>query len=302
MEIDNESYKKLMDGLYDGVYCVNLDKKITYWNKGAERITGYKSSEVIGRNCSDKIFLNITDRDTDTSRDLCLISRALADGRRHETEVYFLHKDGHRFPVLVRVVPITDTNNRITGAAEIFRDNSPSISVSQRIEELEKMALLDSLTMLVNKGCIEMNLHGRLDALFRYGWAFGLLFIYIDKPKKSSSTFWHDIKDKVLKTAAKTLLFNSRTSDIIGRWKGEEFIAIIVNTSEEQLYTAAERFRFLVEQSSFSAGADTIKATISIGATLAQKTDTVELLLKRAKRLMDQSRLAGGNRTSMKTA
>lgn len=102
--------------------------------------------------------------------------------------------------------------------------------------------------------------------------------------------------------AAKTLLFNSRTSDIIGRWKGEEFIAIIVNTNEKQLYTAAERFRFLVEQSSFSAGTDTIKATISIGATIAQRTDTVELLLKRAKRLMDQSRFAGGNRTSMKTA
>ncbi|MEK6581010.1 MAG: PAS domain-containing protein [Nitrospirota bacterium] len=302
MEIDNGYYRNLMDSLYDGVYCVNLDKKIIFWNKGAERITGYKSSEVMGRDCSDKIFLHITDKDIASSKDLCLISRALADGRRHETEVYFLHKDGHRFPVLVHVVPITDTNNRITGAAEIFRDNTPAISVSQRIEELEKMALLDSLTMLVNKGCIEMNLHGRLDALFRYGWAFGLLFIYIDKPKKSSSTFWHDIKDKVLKTAAKTLLFNSRTSDIIGRWKGEEFIAIIVNTSEEQLYTAAERFRFLVEQSSFSAGTDTIKATISIGATLAQKTDTVELLLKRAKRLMDQSRLAGGNRTSMKTA
>jgi len=40
MEIDNESYKKLTDDLHDGVYCVNLDKKIIYWNKGAERITG----------------------------------------------------------------------------------------------------------------------------------------------------------------------------------------------------------------------------------------------------------------------
>ena len=53
----------------------------------------------------------------------------------------FFIKTGTGSRFLVRVVPITDTNNRITGAAEIFRDNSPSISVSQRIEELEKMAL-----------------------------------------------------------------------------------------------------------------------------------------------------------------
>jgi PAS domain S-box-containing protein len=54
-------YKSLTDNLYDGVYFVDTNRKITYWNKGAERITGYSAQQIIGRFCHDYILDHVTD-------------------------------------------------------------------------------------------------------------------------------------------------------------------------------------------------------------------------------------------------
>ena len=48
----DDFYKKLIDNLYDGIYFIDLERVITYWNKGAERITGYPASKTIGRSCT----------------------------------------------------------------------------------------------------------------------------------------------------------------------------------------------------------------------------------------------------------
>ncbi len=51
--------KHILDSLNDGVYVTDLDRKITYWNRAAERITGWRTSEVIGKNCSDNILCHV---------------------------------------------------------------------------------------------------------------------------------------------------------------------------------------------------------------------------------------------------
>ncbi|MCR4320583.1 MAG: PAS domain-containing protein [Candidatus Brocadiaceae bacterium] len=73
MIIDNDFSKTILENLYDGVYFVDCDRKILYWNKGAENITGYTSPEVIGKRCSD----NITQID-DSGVQLCMTTCPLA--------------------------------------------------------------------------------------------------------------------------------------------------------------------------------------------------------------------------------
>ena len=58
----NEFYKNLLDNLNDGVYFTDSARKITYFNKAAERITGYKSSEVVGSGCSDNILVHVNEK------------------------------------------------------------------------------------------------------------------------------------------------------------------------------------------------------------------------------------------------
>ena len=72
MPYEKDFYKELVDNLYDGVYFVDRDRRITYWNKGAERITGYSAPQVIGRRCRDTLLNHVTANDSPDS----LIRRA----------------------------------------------------------------------------------------------------------------------------------------------------------------------------------------------------------------------------------
>ena len=299
MDFDNNYYKRVLDTLYDGIYFLDQDKKIIYWNEGVERYTGYKHSEVLGRHCWDNVLMHVNSQGVRLCNGSCPISQAIADGRRREVEVYFHHKEGHRVPISMRVAPILGSNNQVIVAVEMFNENSPKFALHQKIEELQNLALLDSLVELGNRRYIEINLKGRLEELKRYGWQFGVLFIDIDHFKNINDLYGHDMGDKLLKMVGKTILNSIRPFDVLGRWGGEEFIVIMVNINQDNLYSVANRFRLFVEQSSISNGTEIVRATVSIGATLALRDDTIKTLVKRADELMYQSKGGGRNCVTM---
>ncbi len=295
----NEFYKDLLDNLSDGVYFVDSERKITYWNKGAERITGYSSMDVVGHCCTDNILKHVDDSGTELCCGQCPLAISVRGGEAHESEIYLHHKAGHRVPVRVRVTPIRDAEGSVVGAVEIFSENFSKVTAAQRIQELEKVAFLDPLTGVGNRRYTEMILDGRLNELQRYGWSFAVLFLDIDKFKQVNDTYGHDVGDQVLRVVARTLLMNLRSFDFIGRWGGEEFLGIVVNVGEPQLYQIANKFRFLVEHSSLPVGKEMLQVTVSIGATLAQRDDTLASLVKRADELLYKSKTGGRNRISI---
>src|SRR5512138_899186 len=99
MPDEKNFYKDIIDNLYDGVYFVDRDRRITFWNKGAERITGYSSDRVIGRCCRDNILAHVAEEGTKLCSDLCPLQHAMADGNARESEAFLHHADGHRVPV-----------------------------------------------------------------------------------------------------------------------------------------------------------------------------------------------------------
>jgi PAS domain S-box-containing protein len=60
MSDEKDFYKEIIDNLYDGVYFVDRERLITYWNKGAERITGYSAAQTIGHSCRDNLLNHVT--------------------------------------------------------------------------------------------------------------------------------------------------------------------------------------------------------------------------------------------------
>ena len=61
MYLEDSFYKALLDNLYDGVYFVDVERSIIYWNRGAERLTGYGGDEVIGHYCRENILEHVDD-------------------------------------------------------------------------------------------------------------------------------------------------------------------------------------------------------------------------------------------------
>jgi diguanylate cyclase (GGDEF)-like protein/PAS domain S-box-containing protein len=298
MKITEDFYKNLLDNLYDGVYIVEPDRRIVYWNKGAERLTGFTSTDVVGSHCWDGILMHVDKDGNNLCLTGCPLAKTIASGTAAEVEIYLHHRDGHRVPVLVRAAPVPGDNGEVIGAVEIFSDNSEKITALQLIEDLQRKAFLDPLTGLANRRYTEMHLQARYDEMLRYGWQFGIVLMDIDHFKTVNDRYGHDVGDQALKMVALTLQNSSRSSDIVGRWGGEEFIAIIGNTNSLRLRKSAERYRALVERSGLPHGGDTLHVTISAGATIAAPGETVEMAVKRADRLLYESKSAGRNRVT----
>ena len=299
MNTDALFHQHILDNLYDGVYVVDPDRTIIYWNNGAERITGYGSPEAIGKRCFDNLLIHVDGKGLNLCHTQCPLAQTISDGKLREQELFLHHKDGHRVPILVRVVPLRGPDNRIVGGIEVFSDNTSRLMLRHRIDELERANMLDRLTNLSTRDHVDAQITSELAKMQRYGWPFGVLFIDIDNFKHINDTYGHEIGDRVLKMVASTLSSNSRPFDTIGRWGGEEFVAILVNVDTAQIYDIADRFRMLVEQSKLFIGPAVVQVTISVGAAVAQPEDSIAGLIDRADKLMYQSKLAGRNRVTM---
>ena len=290
------NFKRLVDSLYDGVYFVNKSRVIQYWNTAAEKITGYSAKEVVGKRCSDNILVHVDSDGNRLCNSGCPLVDAINKGSPQEGEVYLHHKDGHRVPVTVRINPVYDADGAIIGGVELFTDISGKESTRMRIDELEKLALLDPLTGLANRRYIEMELLSRIQEQQRYGWSFGLLLMDVDGFKQVNDTFGHNIGDAVLKAVSGTISNNARPFDLFGRWGGDEFIGLLKNVDAKMVYDIGRRLRILTKESSVLVNDEEVSVTVSIGGTVSRPDDSMESLLDRADRLMYKSKKAGRNR------
>lgn len=290
----DDFYKTLLDNLYDGVYFVDCDRRITYWNKGAERITGYAAGEVVGHHCFDNILMHTDNEGSSLCYGTCPLAGTIADNKERASDIFLKHKDGHRVRVNVRVAPIMNERGEVIGGVEIFTEQTPASVALDRLAELERLAYLDPLTGLANRRYAEITLHARMDELQRYGWLFGVIFIDIDNFKIINDRYGHDRGDEVLIMVAKTLQNSVRSFDVISRWGGEEYLAVIANVQGDELLATANRCRALVERS-FMPSIPSLRVTVSVGAALASENDTVEAVVKRADELMYRSKRAGRN-------
>ncbi len=282
-------YKTILDNIHDGIFFENTEKKVIYWNRGAERITGYSSYEVIGRSCGSCIIWA-------GSPESCPLKNTLSDGIVREFNIKIKKKSGEEAFLIAKVYPIKDEEGKVIGTAGVFTDNS---SLLETVKELEKLILLDPLTGVGNRRFLEIQLRAFMDRFRRYRLPFGVMFLDIDDFKRVNDTYGHNVGDKVLRTVARTLLTSSRSFDVIGRWGGEEFLGIIENVDMEKLGKVSERHRKAIQEKDIAINGEKIRVTVSIGATVVREGDTLEELVARADRLMYESKRKGKNRVTL---
>ena len=290
---------ELLEKLFDGICFVDANRKITFWNEGAERITGRPAQQVLGIVMGSDILQHIDEAGFTLNEMNCPLVATATDGISREKEIYIRHAEGFPIPVLVKTFPIYSRTGHLIGAAELFSDN-PALSRAKRREEsLEQTIAFDPLTLVGNRKHLEHRLRGALLEFQYSNIPFGVLFIDIDNFKAFNDTYGHIIGDKVLHIVANTLRHNLRDTDTAGRWGGEEFLAIAFDVDKQELKTMAEKLRMLVKQTIIPAKGNIPSITISVGATLVQANDTLESLIHRADKLMYQSKAGGKNRVTI---
>ncbi|MFO7627494.1 MAG: diguanylate cyclase [Candidatus Fermentibacteraceae bacterium] len=287
--------KELLDSLSDGVYMVDTDRKVVFWNAAAESITGFAAGDVMGRRCADNILIHVDENGKNLCSGCCPLSDTLADSVPRKGRVFLHHREGHRVAVDIHVLSLSLDDGTQVGV-EIFREAGSARNLQEEVEELRRLSLADPLTGLPNRRQMEAVLSASIAAMRRNGIPFGVLFVDIDHFKAANDRYGHAAGDRVLLTIARTLVSSVRPFDVVGRWGGEEFLGVFPMLSARNLVEIAERLRHLVEATSTVYERTVIPVTVSIGATAALPEDTESSVVERADALMYQSKQLGRNR------
>lgn len=170
-----------------------------------------------------------------------------------------------------------------------------SLTISRYQGRLEAMATTDKLTGLANRQAFEILIGQMLREAERSKKPMAALLIDIDHFKKCNDTYGHLAGDKVIRHVAATVRSKLRQSDILCRWGGEEFLAMIKDCSPEQGVRIAENICEAVRNAPFSLDGATLNITISIGVSCGFEE---ERLLVEADAALYAAKESGRNRVN----
>ncbi|MBL4798259.1 MAG: GGDEF domain-containing protein [Oleispira sp.] len=163
------------------------------------------------------------------------------------------------------------------------------------IEEQRKKAMHDALTGLPNREAYQQRLEQEVNRQQRYGNKLSLMVCDIDLFKRINDNYGHLAGDKVLKIIAKSLQVNLRDSDFIARFGGEEFVALMPETSREEAKIVAEKLRKKIENSPFNFKKERVQITISFGISEFTEGDSANDVFERADKALYKAKENGRN-------
>jgi diguanylate cyclase (GGDEF)-like protein len=193
----------------------------------------------------------------------------------------------------------TGFSERVLERLDLFRQGlALALNNALTHDRLQQLAALDPLTGLYNRRFGMARLHEEFGRAVRASLPLGVMMFDIDHFKSINDTYGHIIGDRVLSHLAKVARPVVREGDVMLRFGGEEFLAILPAASREDVTQAGERLRRMVEDACLREGDQVIRVTISIGATAYPEFDAADDLdlVKHVDTALYVAKEAGRNR------
>lgn len=292
---DLDKLKVLFEIFHEGIYIVDLERRILYFNPAAAAISGFSSQEITNSFCFDDLLSHVDDQGVNLCKNGCPLLEGMEKNVTMDCHVYLHHKKGYRVPVHVRVIPYVE-DGRVVGAIEVFTDQSPKNMLQFELGVQRRLALIDPLTGLFNRRFLNDEIPKILKT-FLDEHELGVIFIDIDDFKDLNDKYGHLYGDKVLANIAKTIQNSLKATDYSIRFGGDEFIVLTRTTGQEQLEKTAKTIGHLIAQSNDKYTADSYEHTVSIGVTILEQNEKLLNAVNRADHAMYLAKSKGKNST-----
>ena len=289
---ERERAQVTLDSIGDAVLSTDLQGRLTYLNRVAEVMTGWRCQDAIGRLLAD--VFNIIDGETHRTA----LNPALQAIRQNRNvglaaNCVLIRRDGLESAIEDSAAPIHDREGRVAGAVIVFHDVSESRAMALKMSHL---AQHDFLTGLPNRVLLTERLSWSIKMAQRHRKQVALLFLDLDCFKNVNDSLGHAIGDQLLQAVGERLSENVRASDSVYRQGGDEFVVLlseIENPNDAALIAEKLIAAFAVPH---RVGGQELHITLSIGISV-YPDDGVDLdtVLQNADTAMYHVKSAGRN-------
>src|SRR5579883_2115971 len=270
-------YREVLETLHTGVFMVDRAGRISFWNEGAEKISGYRRHEALGHCFQHNILAHCDEHSCDLCGANCPIYAVLHEGKAKSNLLHFQHKDGHSVAVQTWTVPIRNSHGSVIGAAQSFSEIHPAAS-----EEPAQSSSQEQASPLPGPEDTQFYLHEHLASFTQYHLPFGILRISVSDLAKMGMSRGRAAEHALVRLLTQTLRENLDKGSFLGRWSTDEFLAIVPKCTAHSLHEAAVTLNEHLSGVTLHWWGDSILIKANIGQTLAQAGDTMESLLHRA--------------------
>lgn len=270
----------------DVIISMTAEGVIQTCNPGAVRLLGHPEERIVGEPVQ---FLMPPQSQEMLDKAL----HGIRCGERAQTyDTQWCRADGALIEVAVNVCALRDTAGDLIGFSAIARDITAQVEAQR---QLQRLAHYDTLTGLVNRAETIGRLESALRSPRKPGPELGVLFCDVDHFKAVNDTWGHSVGDMVLATVADRIRQSVRREDTVGRTGGDEILVLLPGVhSIKEAAQIAEKIRRRAAEPIEHCG-NVIRATLSIGATLAIPGESVTTMTTRSDFAMYEAKRAGRN-------
>jgi diguanylate cyclase (GGDEF)-like protein/PAS domain S-box-containing protein len=292
-EAGSEFANRTLDSIGEAILRTDLCGNVIYLNRMAEKMTGWRRQEAVGRAVST--VFRIIDRVSGALTDNVVVAHQDKTTRAMATckNCVLVRRDGVEFGIENTVTPIVDPDGKVTGSVVAFHDVSATRAKSL---EMSHLAQHDSLTDLPNRLLFNDRLTQAISMAERQDKQLAVMFVDLDHFKKINDSLGHGVGDKVLQSVATRLVACVRRADTVSRLGGDEFVVLLsqVEREDDAAYSARKILRSLSVPHMIDNKSLDLNASIGVSTYPSDGLDA-ESLINKADTAMYEAKQEGRN-------
>jgi len=285
------------------IFLLNRQGVIQTVNPAGERLLGFRTHELVGKSTTQRFFdpdqvaeriqlLALRNNEAPDNVDVLLHLAKESPGMPSEWTL--IRADSRALVAEISVTVLSDDMGLTTGYLAMAQDVTSRCDAESQVQH---MALHDSLTALPNRNMLQEQLKKSMALAEREGHLMALMFIDLDRFKKINDTLGHHIGDSVLIEVARRLRSAMRTSDIVARIGGDEFVVLLPRIAQPEDEHLVMQKVMAVFNEPLRIGPHELRVTPSIGMVLyPQHGRDAITLMRHADLAMYQAKNLGRNR------
>jgi len=291
-----------------GLVVLDRDYRIQVWNGFMENHSGKVPHQVIGKDLFEQ-FPDIPESWLKRKAESVFLLKNRAFTTWEQSPYLFRFKNYR--PITgtaefmfqnITLIPLVSADGAVNHIGIIIYDVTDMAVNKNRLEsannQLETLSRTDRLTELNNRGHWEECLSQEFQRSKRTGQACTVIMFDIDHFKKVNDTYGHQAGDDVIRMTSRVLRESKRGTDIAGRYGGEEFGVILIDTSARSSKIFAERLRTRIENQTVTSEGHEIRCTVSLGiAEISDQLDDYKQWLECSDQALYQAKRSGRNQS-----